>query len=350
MRRFLAPTLALALVAPCAVARAGGPLSEVTVEVQEDSQPVRDVLRRLEAQHGLNYVVSEETLANAGTVTVHLKQVPLDDALHAICAACGLSLEIRGRILILLPREGTRRAALPPVRDGVVPSEGQRDGGAKATPRSSLRVESMRAVGEVLEVDRPNGRLRLSVDGLKRDFYLPEPRPGEQAALARLEGAMARLAKGHRVALEYRREEHRAVIMNLVGGDKVRGKHEALAARPTSEGKDGKEEPAAKPEPKKGRLEVEGSKRGAGARTAPEGAGALPDGVLVGNFVSYAEGVVKVRRGDGEVISLGLISDPEQRAKTVATLEKLKPDAKVIFMLGEEGGQQVVKGGITDAR
>ena len=51
------------------------PLSEIEVDLVEEAQPVRDVLRRLQAKHGLNYVVSEEVLRGAGSVTVHLKQV-----------------------------------------------------------------------------------------------------------------------------------------------------------------------------------------------------------------------------------------------------------------------------------
>src|SRR5687768_7667755 len=81
---------------------APGPLADVKVDVIEDAQPVRDVLRRLEERHGLNYVVSEQVLARAGTVTVRLRGIPLDVALEAICSAAGLSCELRGPLVVIV--------------------------------------------------------------------------------------------------------------------------------------------------------------------------------------------------------------------------------------------------------
>ncbi|HBP16736.1 MAG TPA: hypothetical protein DEA08_02945, partial [Planctomycetes bacterium] len=238
-----AAALTLGGATPALAQRA--PLSETMVDVSADREPVRDVLRRLEGRHGLNYVVSEEVLAGAGSVTVRLKQVPLEDALQAICAACGLSLEIRGRILVILPRE-TRRL-LPPVRksggSSLVPKKGESPSSVEAPrrpaqPRRPLRAansgkrELARAVGTVIEVDRKNRLLRVDVDGLKRDFYFIPPEGSGVAQTARLEGAMARLAKGHRVALEYCREGRRSLVVSLVGGDEVRDKRLAVARKP----------------------------------------------------------------------------------------------------------------------
>lgn len=357
--------LALILAAPALAQRA--PLSETIVDVSADREPVRDVLRRLEGRHGLNYVVSEEVLANAGSVTVRLKQVPLEDALHAICAACGLSLEIRGRILVVLPRE-TRRL-LPPVRKSKKDSSGsdyvRRKGEGPSTERPPVRVrrpsprasnskrELARAVGTVLEVDRKNRLLRIDADGLKRDFYFIPPEGAGVAQTARLEGAMARLARGHRVALEYMREGGRSLVVSLVGGDEVRDRRLAVARKPPTAGGRGvtnKDDETAAPEqaPRpKNKSRIEGPSN---PNTAPEGVN-IPDGVLAGRFVSYADEKVSVRRADGKVVSVALPKDADRRAKILAVVETLDEGVKVYFIYGEEDGKKVIKDtGITEVK
>lgn len=361
----LALTFTLASATPALAQRA--PLSETMVDVSADREPVRDVLRRLEGQHGLNYVVSEEVLAGAGSVTVRLKQVALEDALQAICAACGLSLEVRGRILVILPRE-TRRL-LPPVRkDGgssLVPKKGEAPSSAEAPrpaqPRRPLRAansgkrELARAVGTVLEVDRKNRLLRVDVDGLKRDFYFMPPEGAGVAQTARLEGAMARLAKGHRVALEYCREGTRSLVVSLVGGDEVRDRRLAVARKPArakgSGGVTSEDDKTAAPEQApatpKNRSRIEGPSN---PNTAPEGVN-IPDGVLAGRFVSYSTDEVSVRRADGEVISVALPKDADRRAKVLAVVETLDEGVKVYFIYGEEDGKKVIKDtGITEVK
>jgi hypothetical protein len=344
-------TLALAVFA--APAMAGGPLSEIVVDVQEDAQPVRDVLRRLESKHGLNYVVSEEVLARAGTVTVRLKKVPLEDALHAITSACGLTLEIRGTILILLPK-ASLRPALPAVREGTFPKgrdtarrkfvpDARRTpaarGKADRAPRASSQ-DLARAVGTVLEVDRTNRRLLLNASGLKRDFYLPDSLPGNHAHLARLESALGHLVKGHRVALEYRRGKHKSFIVNLVGGDQVRDNRLAVSRRK----KGAKNDKGVKAP---GRSRIEGRPN---PKTAPEGVD-MPESVLAGRFLSYKDGVAKVKRGDGEVVEVSLPKEAERAARVKAVLEVLEADSQVFFIYATEDGKLVVQDtGITEAK
>lgn len=156
MRRFLHGVVVLAALASFAPPASAepGPLSQVLVDVSEDAQPVRDVLRRLEQRHGLNYVVSEQVLARAGTVTVRLKQVPLDIALEAICSAAGLACEVRGPVITILPKAPGTGPALPVVEEGLLPdSDPPRDLTTDAGPPPSISPDDMTAVGKLEEVD-----------------------------------------------------------------------------------------------------------------------------------------------------------------------------------------------------
>ena len=113
--------LVLSLALCCAPALWASPnqLSEIQVDVVEEAQPLRDVLDRLGQTHDLNYVVNEELLDQAGLVTVRLRGVPLDVALESICSACGLSLEIRGTVLVVLPKHQRQGPLLPEVTEGL---------------------------------------------------------------------------------------------------------------------------------------------------------------------------------------------------------------------------------------
>jgi hypothetical protein len=234
----------LLLAGPATFAAPDKPLNEVIVDVEADGRPVAEVLRKLERDHGLNYVVAQRVMEGAGLVNVHLRQVSLEDALHAICMACGLKLQVRGRILILLPVRGTQPVPAP-VRRKRAPEDSSRP---KARParaddfstrptRTGKRKESLaRSVGEVLGVDVKTGRLQLDADGLKVDFYAPTAKEaGDPARAARMRSTLARLEVGHKVALEYQSVKGRLIIASLVGGTKVRDPGSSLARRKKGE-------------------------------------------------------------------------------------------------------------------
>lgn len=298
----LLPAVWLAIGVVAAVAAPD--LSEITVDVVAEERPVRDVLQDLQVRHGLNYVVSQRTLEDAGLVNVQLKQVPLDAALQAICSACGLNLEINGPILVILPK--TQAPRLPEVTTGVLrkganqqpvrprrPAPPATTSSPETAPPPAVGARELMAVGDVVEVDLPNRRLRLVVDGAKRDFYLPPvDRPDPKLQTARLGQALAKLKKGHRVALLYELEGARSLLTNLIGGTKVA---DAEVPGRTTRGRE-----TAPRQPKKVKRPPPAPQPG--TRTAPESEN-LPEGVLAGRFVSRDGEEIRIRRADGEVLT-----------------------------------------------
>lgn len=345
--------VALAFVAPAGAAP--GPLSEVLVDVAEDAQPVRDVLRRLEQRHGLNYVVSEQVLARAGTVTVRLKQVPLDTALESICSAAGLACEVRGPVITILPKAPGAGPALPVADEGLVPdSSPPRDLTTDAGPPLTLDPDDMTAVGRLEEVDLEDRRMQLRIDGTKVDFYLPGG--GKDAFQAmRLEKAIATLKPGARVALLYRRDGDRSVVTALIGGTRP-----PRAARPRPASSDREEQPAPRGEQAQTDL-----RRGDGPPPAPEvppaeaprkDAGApmpMPEGTLIGKLVGREGEVVRVRRGDGEVIALRVPpegGDAERRERVIAAIDTMEPEGQIVVVYETVGEEKVIVGTITTTR
>jgi hypothetical protein len=192
----------------------------------------------------------------------------------------------------------------------------------------------------VLEVDLPNRRLQLEVDGTKRDFYLPaEGTAGHKMQGPRLRGALATLKPGFRVALLYRSIERRSVITDLIGGGKVR--HEPgwpHARRPR-----GTRQPPPPPQ---------------NPRTAPElpspETPSLLEGVLAGRFVGREGEEVRVRRADGKVVTCALPpadADGERRARVLAVIDTIKEDGQVYLTYEERDGKLVIKDtGIVEVR
>ena len=358
----LALSLGVLLGAPASAAPEQD-LSAIRVDVLADKRPVEEVLRQLERDHGLNYVVSQQVLEQAGLVNVHLRDVPLEDALHAICAACGLKLQIRGRILILLPQSVEARQPAPvrrpereepPSRRPQIEVEPASPSEFSARPRPRTRAaEFARAVGEVTRVDLDKQVLYLDADGLKLEFHAPSAEDtGDPAQAARMRGTLGRLEVGHKVALEYRVVKGRYLIENLVGGTKVRDNQLALLRQKEGTGSrsipEGSEPDSKQPEPAPARRPPTGVSGPRNPNQAPEGAGAIPDGVLVGNFLSFEADQAKVERGDGEVVTVELPADSEQRAKIVKVLEGLEVGAKVYFIYEGREGKLVLKStGIT---
>lgn len=354
MRQFLHGVVAVAALASVAPGLAApGPLSQVSVDVLEDDQPVRDVLRRLEERHGLNYVVSEQVLARAGTVTVRLKQVPLDIALEAICSAAGLACEVRGPVITILPKAPGTGPALPRVDEGLVPdSSPPRDLTTDAGPPPPLAPDDLTAVGRLEEVDLDNRRMQLRIDGTKIDFYLPASGTGDAFQAMRLESAISTLKPGARVALLYRRDGNRSVVTALIGGTRP---PRTARARP------------AKPEPAPAEKPVEQARTDlrqadAGGPTAPEVPAAdeanavgvpMPEGTLIGRLVGREGDVVRVRRGDGEVIALEVppaATDSERHDRVLAAIDAMEPEGQIVVVYETVGDKKVIVGTITATR
>lgn len=400
----LAVSLAAGLLGARPAGAAPSQLSEVVVTVEEDEQPLMDVLRRLEQAHGLNYVISQEVVRRGGTVTVHLKQVPLDVALESICAACGLSLEIRGPVLVILPRPGAAPEAgvVPRVESGVsrpalveqaeqarLQAERDRAAGAPAqpgpgvappAPPPAVRREEpdlAQTVGTLLEIDRPERRLVLRVDGLKRDFFLPDREDPDMPGLQinRLEQSLDTLKPGTRIAILYRRDAIHPVVTDLVGGAfsgtsearqqelarqrRARERRAAadaaaigspsavLAGEPTAEPAEGA--PA-------GTVKVLPAGPAASDNAAPEGpaaGGAGEEGILAGKFLGLkGEEVLLQRASDGERVSCFLPpeSDAARRKRVQKTLGELEEGAKLYLTFELHDGQRIVTNTITEAR
>lgn len=348
VRQSVLPAIIIAaLLAPPTLA-GGSPLSDITVDVQEDAQPIRDVLRRLEQKHGLNYVANEQVLDQAGTVTVRLKKVPLDSALEAICAACGLSLEIRGPILVIVPRTDAR-PPLPRVTEGLAPED---DGRTRlprpAAPRSE--PQALQAVGRLIEVDAEARRLQLRIDGAKVDFYLPDAGSGEDAAgqAARLETAMASLRPGTRVALLYKRAGNRSVVTDLIGGTDPRRGRRPPAETPV----EGEAPPAEPTEPAAPPAADDGARRLTpvdGEKAAPP----MPSGALVGRFVARDGETVKVRLPSEAVVELQLPpsdGSSDRRDRILAAIDTLRADDRIMLTYEEKQGVKVITNTITESR
>ncbi|MBL4848780.1 MAG: hypothetical protein JKY65_24935 [Planctomycetes bacterium] len=358
-RRFLVLPLAflgVLLTAPACFAAPEKALSEVMVDVEADARPVQEVLRKLERDHGLNYVVAQRVLEKAGLVNVHLRRVSLEDALHAICTACGLKLQIRGRILILLPVGDSRPVPAPVRRPRTAPEQDtarptarpvrSTDFSTRPTRARRKRTNLARAVGEVLSVDVKAGRLQLDTDGLKVDFYAPSINEvADPARAARMRSTLARLEVGHQVALEYQSLKGRLIIESLVGGTKVRVQGSGFVRRRPAGS--AKAKPVVRRNKKGG---VTGSRN---PLQAPESTTAIPNGVLTGSFVDFAGERARVKRGDGEIVSVYVPSggDADLRAKIVKVLEALKPGARVFFLYEGLNGRMILKStGITEIK
>lgn len=388
MRTSLLAAWLLACAAPGALA-APNQLSEVVVTVDEDAQPLVDVLRRLERKHGLNYVVSQEALQGAGTVTVHLKDVPLDVALESICSACGLALEIRGPVLVIVPKGAAGVGVVPRLDTGVPPPalverEQARQRGSKP---DAEEPDLSQADGKLLLVDRAERRLVLQVDGVKRDFYLPSQDdpliPGMQVAA--LEQALGTLRPGARIVILYRRDPTRPVVTSLVGGaytgtqearererrarerrtKQAEGKGDAAAVGTPATGPAPvleTTEPAApaEPPPVPGEVKVAPANPAAGRDAAPEigakgGAPTVEEGIVGGKFVSLEGEVITVERAsDGKPVTCLLpredASKGDRRQRVQETLAGLAKGATLYLTYEEVEGQRYVTNTITESR
>ena len=366
-------------------------LSEVVVTVEEDAQPLVDVLRRLERRHGLNYVISQEALQTAGTVTVHLKDVPLDVALESICSACGLTLEIRGPVLVIVPKGAAGAAVVPRLDTGVPPPalverEQARQRGVKS---DAEEPDLSQADGKLLLVDRADRRLVLQVDGVKRDFYLPsqdDPQlPGMQVAA--LEQALGTLRPGTRIVILYRRDPTRPVVTSLVGGAytgtqearererrarerrarQAEAKGEAAAVgtpatgpAPVLETAEPAAHAAAEAPPPAGEVKVAPANPAAGRDAAPEmgarnGAPTVEEGIVGGKFVSLEGEVITLERAsDGKPVTCLLPRDDpakgDRRQRVQETLTGLAKGATLYLTYEELEGQRYVTNTITESR
>jgi type IV pilus assembly protein PilQ len=67
--------------------------------------PLPEVLRAFAQLEGFNLIIDPRV--TAGTVTVELKDVPWDLALHVILKTHGLAAEVDGRLWVVAPGEGS---------------------------------------------------------------------------------------------------------------------------------------------------------------------------------------------------------------------------------------------------
>lgn len=370
---------ALLVAAPTPARAAPGPLSEVIVDVLEEGAPIRDVLRRLEERHGLNWLAADDALDRAGLVTVRLRRVPLDVALEAICAACGLSIEPRGSILIIRARPDGAPPPLPRVEEGLAP----RDDGRPRLPAPDaptggdrIELEDLQASGRLVELDLDAKRVQLSIEGTRVDFVV-RAIPGQQLQVTRLGSALHTLRKGSRVALLYRRDGDDNVITGIVGrtdphygrrpervttpppAGMPRGEGEADVAAPSSltptplartDEAPEEEAPPLQPAPRP-------------LTPKPRPQVLVPDGALAGTFVGRTGEVVQVRLATAQVVELRLPPEAapdadaaktamaERRAKVLAAIDQLRADDKIALTYEElADGTRVITNTITQSR
>jgi len=370
---------ALLAAAPTPARAAPGPLSEVIVDVLEEGAPIRDVLRRLEERHGLNWLAADDALDRAGLVTVRLRKVPLDVALDAICAACGLAIEPRGSILIIRSRPDGAPPPLPRVQEGLAP----RDDGRPRLPAPDapvggdrIELEDLQASGRLVELDLEGKRVQLSIEGTRVDFVV-RAIPGQQLQVTRLGSALHTLRKGSRVALLYRRDGDDNVITGIVGrtdphygrrpervttpppAGMPRGEGDVAAPSsltPTPLARTGEE--AGEPEEE---LPLQPAPRPLTPKPRPQVL--VPDGALAGTFVARAGEVVQVRLATAQVVELRLPPEvaadadaattamAERRAKVLAAIDLLRAEDKIALTYEElPDGTRVITNTITQSR
>lgn len=243
--------------------------TRTTVSLQAEGEPLLSVLKRLCLSHGYNFVADQAALERGGTVSLSLTNVSFEDALEAICDACGLEGKIRGLdahpiVIVRLktgegsdprPRGGTdeRTAVTRPAGNRFL--EGLGGSGQRPTPPAPLPSPAAPSaapvstqtpavavapapvpaapapapssppagagaivVGLVVEVSNEGLQLK-ETSGDPRAFVVP---PADTDALRneRIVRGLSHLKKGDRVCLEYRSENGKLVILNLVGGGK----------------------------------------------------------------------------------------------------------------------------------
>lgn len=339
--------LAIALIA---ISTAWGQtqLSEVVVDVEEQGQKLIDVLRKLQQDHGLNYAVAHTTLEEAGLVSVSLKQVPLDVALESILSACNLNLEIRGTVLVILPRGvEPQPQRLPSVSHGVPEQGPPTRSYPDAPPTSPDDPPLSEAIGTTQEIDLEDKRLRVRVDGVSRDFFLPS---GSAMLAERLKGSIMRLKPGEPIHLLYEAHGTRPVIKALIGGayagEETRRQAQARSGRTHPEprtdenvvGSPSEETRAASPR-----------STARNRTTASEGDAETVETPLVGKFVGIGGGVIKVKRVDGEIISCLLPTEREKRDRCEAAFTGLEQGERVILVCYESEGRRMIRDFIVSA-
>lgn len=217
----------------------------VTLDVER--APLAQVLRRLAAENGLNFVADLRVLERAGDITIAFRDVPFDEAIATLGEVYDLEVRLRGTILFVRAHPET------PVPRPVEAPRGTRSEPWKALPKPEPRtdakptpeapaareepahVDSTSAaakhqdpkgpapapgatpgitVGIVVEVDASHVRLKER-SGAVRDFHAPKT--GDRGA--RIASALRGLKRGDQCGLTFDEEEGgRAVISNFVGG------------------------------------------------------------------------------------------------------------------------------------
>lgn len=102
MKRPLAWILAVALLLPVTTpSLAAEDLGAALISMEFDNAPLKDVLKILSEQSGLNFVASQDV--ESRKVTVFLENVPIDDALDGIMSANNLRYEKKRGVFVVFP-------------------------------------------------------------------------------------------------------------------------------------------------------------------------------------------------------------------------------------------------------
>ncbi|MCG3176039.1 MAG: Type IV pilus biogenesis and competence protein PilQ [Candidatus Omnitrophica bacterium] len=113
MKRALALLLAAALILPVpATTLAADELGGSLISMEFDNAPLKDVLKILSEQSGLNFVASQDV--ESRKVTVFLENVPIDDALDGIMSANNLRYEKKKGVFVVFPSVESAESAAGP--------------------------------------------------------------------------------------------------------------------------------------------------------------------------------------------------------------------------------------------
>jgi hypothetical protein len=221
------------------------------VTLEADHEPLLSVIKKICATQGLGFVANDQALDKAGRVSLSLHDIPLEQALEVICEAYSLEAHLRGRILVVRPRDAaaTTSEALEPhprrgnrfmpeepkeappesPRSEPPPERGPTPLSSETAPVSSIGVHTATTVGggqyvvgTVVEVGRDSIKVK-EASGDPVEFFVATG-VDDNARSSRLTVALRRLKVGDRIALEYRVVEGRPCINSLIGGGDPQGK------------------------------------------------------------------------------------------------------------------------------
>lgn len=103
---------------------------------------VRDVLRLLGKEYGLNLVLSETV---KGLITLEFEQVAVEDIFHSVLHSAGLGYAVRGNVVLIAPEKELRKAETDRLKD----LEEQTDSQKKIIEAQQKQTEAREAMGNL---------------------------------------------------------------------------------------------------------------------------------------------------------------------------------------------------------